>query len=214
MSSSRAPRALVPALLVAVLPIALTAAPVHADWSESLGRMREFMRTGTPTPRILNDFARLPSFEMDVNATRAALDAFGIRSEAGKALLGIKKISKQGDRITIRTRGEVVLPIVVGGQVKGWAKLEDPVSFRLKVRGDGVVVEDFKGISVGPWKSFTVDMKHVKKADWQPGSKSSTLAVTAGWWIFSASFTLALPNPQPPSRPTRTPGIGGRLTRG
>ncbi|MEZ0229387.1 MAG: hypothetical protein ACAI25_12230 [Planctomycetota bacterium] len=211
MLRKRALRAFVPALLVALVLNVLGAAPAHADWSESLARMREFMATGTPTPRLLNDFAKLPSFEMDVNATQAALDAFGIRSEAGKALLKIKKISKQGDRITIRTKGEVVMPIVMNGEVKGWAKLEDPVSFRLKVKGNGVVVEDFKGISVGPWKSFTVDMNHVKKADWQPGAKNSSLAVTAGWWIFSATFTLALPNPTPPSK---TPGISGRLTGG
>ncbi len=207
MRASRALRALVPGLVVLLL-----AAPARADWSESLARMREFMRTGTPTPRLLNDFAKLPSFEMDVNATKAALDAFGIRSEAGKALLKISKISKKGDLITIRTRGEVVMPIVMNGEVKGWAKLEDPVQFRLKAKGNGVVVEGFRGISVGPWKSFTVDMKHVKKADWQPGAKSSSLAVTAGWWIFSATFTLALPNPTPPpTKPSKTPGFANRL---
>lgn len=196
--------------LLALVLVFAVATPTLADPMDMFRRAREAMGSGRPSPQLLRQFMELPNFEMTVNATESALRAFNIHNDAAKALLGITKVTKSGDRITIRTKRELILPVMVDGKVKGWVKLNDPVSFRIRNSGaKGVVIDDFKGIAVGPWKSLTVDMKHVKKADWQPAGDGSNIAITAGWWIFSASFSIALP-PPPPSR---TPGLTNRIGR-
>jgi hypothetical protein len=173
--------------------------------------MRAVVATGRPTPELLNAFTKLPDFQVDVNATQEALKAFKIQPTAAQALLGITKIQKKGDRLFIRTKGTLTLPVVVDGKVKGWAKLSDPVSLRIRPDKKGVAIDQLRGIEVGPWQSFTVDLAHVNKADWQPGAKSSSLAISASFWIFSSTFTLALPNPTPPPAPSRSSGLVSHL---
>ena len=179
--------------------------------------VKEALASAEPTTAVLRGLAGLPDFEMDGAAVARALKEAGAEPGGQVALVlgDVVSVSKRKDRVKITRSQERIVPITVKGETKGWAKLEKELELRIRVKPDGVLLDDFEGLKIGKKKDSLHPMQLI---GWKPGEKTSMLTIRAGYGIFAETMEYQIENgdkpaPTPPP-PSRTPGLAGRLGNG
>jgi hypothetical protein len=188
------------------LLLALTFAPARSLSAEDPARLLAELgpiiekAAGEPEP-VSAIFTTLASFR-DFSLTGPELKDLLARAGAcdnpllRELLPNVKKLSKTGDRLELENAEPRSIPLVVGGETKGWLHLDREATLRAR----GQKLDDVSGIELSEKKDSTRGT--LKRIELRHDAGKPVMDVVAGWGPFSRTKTVDLSGVKPRERPT------------